>query len=60
MVLQIVLIMILEKPESILKILTFHNVMVLIKSFVNKNKNKYYYNIFLEKGSYKDKNVYIL
>ena len=60
MVLQIVLIMILEKPESILKILTFHNVMVLIKSVVNKNKNKYYYNIFLEKGSYKDKNVYIL
>ena len=52
--------MILEKPESILKILTFHNVMVLIKSVVNKNKNKYYYNIFLEKGSYKDKNVYIL
>ena len=60
MVLQIVLIMILEKPESILKILTFHNVVVLIKSVVNKNKNKYYYNIFLEKGSYKDKNVYIL
>ena len=22
---------------------------------VNKNKNHYYYNIFLEKGSYKDK-----
>ena len=60
MVLQIVLIMILEKPESILKIFTFHNVMVLIKPVVNKNKNKYYYNIFLEKGSYKDKNVYIL
>ena len=60
MVLQIVLIMILEKPESILKILTFHNVVVLIKSVVNKNKYKYYYNIFLEKGSYKDKNVYIL
>ena len=34
--------------------------MVLIKSVVNKNKNKYYYNIFLEKDSYKDKNVYIL
>ena len=28
------------------KILTFHNVMILIKSVVNKNKNKYYYNIF--------------
>ena len=26
-----------------------------IKSVVNKNKNKYCYNIFLEKGSYKDK-----
>ena len=37
------------------KILTFHNVIILIKSVVNKNKNKYYYNIFLEKGLYKDK-----
>ena len=34
------------------KILTFHNVIILIKSVVNENKNKYYYNIFLEKGSY--------
>ena len=40
---------------SIKKILTFHNVIILIKSVVNKNKNKYYYNVFLEKGSYKDK-----
>ena len=39
----------------IVKILTFHNVIILIKSVVNKNKNEYYYNIFLEKGSYKDK-----
>ena len=37
------------------KILTFHNIIILIKSVVNKNKNNYYYNIFLEKGSYKDK-----
>ena len=37
------------------KILTFHNVIVLIKSVVNKKKNKYYYNTFLSKGSYKDK-----
>ena len=37
------------------KILTFHNVIILIKSVVNKNKNEYYYNTFLEKGSYKDK-----
>ena len=29
------------------KLLSFHNVMVLIKSVVNKKKNKYYYNIFL-------------
>ena len=36
------------------KILTFHSVIILIKSVVNENKNKYYYNIFLEKGSYKD------
>ena len=27
--------------------------MIFIKSVVNKNKNKYYYNIFLEKGSVK-------
>ena len=37
------------------KILTFHNVIILIKSIVNNNKNEYYYNIFLRKGSYKDK-----
>ena len=37
----------------IAKILTFHNVIILIKSVVNKNKNNYY-NIFLEKGPYKD------
>ena len=37
------------------KILTFHNVIILVKSVVNKSKNNHYYNIFLEKGSYKDK-----
>ena len=37
------------------KMLTFHNVEILIKSVANKNKNNYYYNIFLEKGWYKDK-----
>ena len=37
------------------KILTFHNVIILIKSVVNKNKNEYFYNIFLEKGLYKDR-----
>ena len=37
------------------KILTFHNVIILIKSVVNKNENKYCYNIVLEKGSYKYK-----
>ena len=37
------------------KILTFHNVIILIKSVANKNKNEYHYNIFLEKGLYKDK-----
>ena len=35
------------------KILTFHNVIILIKSVVNKNENKYCYNIFLEKDLYK-------
>ena len=28
--------------------------MILIKPIVNKNKIEYYYNIFLENGSYKD------
>ena len=28
------------------KILTFDNVIIFIKSVFNKNKNKYYYNIF--------------
>ena len=37
------------------KILTFHNVIILIKSAANKNKNKYYNNMFLEKGSCKYK-----
>ena len=36
------------------KILTFCNIVICIKSVVNKNKNQYYHNIFLEKGSYKD------
>ena len=39
--------------------LTFHNVIILIKSVVIKNENKYYYNIFLEKGSYKDKWMFV-
>ena len=37
------------------KVFTCHNVIILVKSVVNENENKYYYNIFLEKGSYKDK-----
>ena len=37
------------------KTLTFHNVVTLIKSVVNKNENNYYYNIFLEKILYEDK-----
>ena len=41
------------------KILTFHNVIVLIKykyiKYTHKYKNNYCYNIFLEKGLYKDK-----
>ena len=31
------------------KTLTFHNVIILIKSVVNKNENKYHYNVFFEK-----------
>ena len=34
------------------KTLTLHNVLILIKSILNKDKNRYYYNRFLEKCSY--------
>ena len=37
------------------KVLSFHDVIMLIKSVVNKNENNCYYKIFLEKCSYKDK-----
>ena len=57
-VLQTVLIIILENSYNSLpieRLLTFHNVVILTKSVVNKNQNEYYYNIFSEKGLYKDK-----
>ena len=34
------------------KTLTFHNVIIHIKSVWNKDQNYYYYDIFLEKYSY--------
>ena len=34
------------------KILTFHNVIMNIKSVLNKDKNHYHYKIFLERCSY--------
>ena len=34
------------------KTMTFHNVIILIRSVFNKNKNSYYFSIFLEKASY--------
>ena len=37
------------------KILTFHNVIILITSIFNRDKNNYY--MFLEKGSYKESNT---
>ena len=40
---------------TIEKILIFQNVIMLIQSVVNENKNNYCYNIILGKGSYKDK-----
>ena len=35
------------------KTMAFHNAMILIKSVWNKDQNYYYYNMFLEKASYK-------
>ena len=37
---------------SLEKMFTFRNVIIFIKSVFNKDKNNYYYNIFLEKCSY--------
>ena len=37
------------------KMFTFHSVIILFKAVFNKNKNHYYYDIFLKNGSYKDK-----
>ena len=61
-VLQIVLIIIFGRITidsfnslPVEKILAFYDLIILIKSVVNKSKIEYYYNIFLEKGSYKDK-----
>ena len=34
------------------KILTLHNVIIFIKSILHKDKNHYYYKIFLEKCLY--------
>ena len=34
------------------RILTLHNVIILLKSVLNKDKDHYYYYIFLEKCSY--------
>ena len=65
-VLQIALIIILEISElihitllPIKKTFTFCDFIILIKSVVNKNTNKYYYSIFLEKGSHKDKWMFV-
>ena len=61
-VLQIVLIIVLKESELIhiifclqKKIPTFHSIIILIKSIVNKKKNHRYYIGFLKKDSYKDK-----
>ena len=66
MVLQILAVIVLQQKNKKIRIdsynylsieetITFHNVIILIKLFVNMNKNNYYYNIFLEKGSQEDK-----
>ena len=60
-VLQMLLITIVQEIELIYiilylqkKTLTFCNVIILIKSDVNKHKKDSYYNIFFEKGWYQD------
>ena len=53
---------ILQESELVLiipylqkKTLIFYNVIILIKSAFNKNKNNYYYNVLLNKGFCEDK-----
>ena len=41
------------------KTMIFHDVIILIKSVLNKDKNNYYYNIFLEKASYELPKIYV-
>ena len=36
------------------KTLFLHNIIILVKYVFNKNKNHYYYNISLEKRSYRE------
>ena len=56
MILQIELIITLEKAGSINIVLyLLRKYWLFRKSVVNKNKNEYCYNAFLEKSSYKDK-----
>ena len=42
---------------AIEKVLTFHNIILLIKSVLNENKNNYYSNVFPEKGLYEKFNT---
>ena len=36
--------------NTLFKILTFHSVIMFVRSVVNKNENEYYYDVILEKG----------
>ena len=38
--------------------MAFYNVIILTESVFYENENKYYYHLFLEKDSYKDKWVF--
>ena len=40
------------------KAMTFHDVIILIKLIFNKDKDKYYYNIFLDKDDAIDTMIY--
>ena len=43
----------LDDDLPLQKIITMHDVVILIKSAFNENLNRYYYHVFLEKCSYK-------
>ena len=48
----VLFLIITQNQSRFIQPFNFHNVIILINSIFNKDKNNYYYNIFLEKASH--------